>query len=67
MIYPDSFEKKIGFATVRDMVANYCTSTLGKKYCHNMAFSTDFDTVKRLLTSTSEMKTIIARDETLPL
>ena len=67
MIYPDSFEKKIGFATVRDMVANYCTSTLGKEYCHNMAFSTDFDTVKRLLTSTSEMKTIIAGDETLPL
>ena len=67
MIYPDSFEKKIGFAAVRDMVANRCTSSLGKEYCQGMAFSTDFDTVKRLLTSTSEMKIIIAGDETLPL
>ena len=67
MIYPDSFEKKIGFAAVREMVANHCTSSLGKEYCQDMAFSTDFDTVKRLLTSTSEMKIIIAGDETLPL
>ncbi len=67
MIYPDSFEKKIGFAAVRDMVASHCSSTLGSEYCREMAFSTDYDVVKRLLTSTSEMKTIIAGDETIPL
>lgn len=67
MIYPDSFEKKIGFATVRDMVASHCSSTLGSEYCREMAFSTDFDTVKRLLSSTNEMKTIIAGDEAMPL
>lgn len=67
MIYPESFEKKIGFAAVRDMVASHCVSTLGSEYCHEMSFSTDFDTVSRLLTSTSEMKAIIASDETLPL
>ena len=44
MIYPDSFEKKIGFAAVREMVANHCTSSLGIEYCQDMAFSTDFDT-----------------------
>lgn len=67
MIYPESFEKKIGFATVRDMVASHCVSTLGCEYCQQMSFSTDFDTINRLLTSTSEMKAIIASDETLPL
>lgn len=67
MIYPDSFEKKIGFAAVRDMVASHCSSTLGSEYCREMAFSTDFDTVKRLLSSTNEMKTIIAGDEAMPL
>ena len=39
MIYPDSFEKKIGFAAVRDMVASHCSSTLGGEYCREMAFS----------------------------
>ena len=67
MIYPDSFEKKIGFAAVRDMVASHCSSTLGSEYCREMAFSTDFDIVKRLLSSTNEMKTIIAGDEAMPL
>ena len=67
MIYPDSFEKKIGFAAVRDMVASHCSSTLGGEYCKEMSFSTDYDTVKRLLSSTNEMKTIISSDETLPL
>ena len=67
MIYPDSFEKKIGFATVREMVACHCTSTLGSEFCQEMTFSTDFDTIKRLLTSTYEMKLIIAGDEAFPL
>ena len=67
MIYPDSFEKKIGFAAIRDMVANHCTSSLGREYCSAMAFSTDFETIKRHLTSTSEMKTIISGDEAFPL
>lgn len=67
MIYPDSFEKKIGFASVRDMVSAHCCSTLGSEYCQKMMFSTDFDVVKRQLTSTSEMKSIIASDETFPL
>lgn len=67
MIYPDSFEKKIGFATVREMVACHCTSTLGSEFCQEMTFSTDFDTIKRLLTSTYEMKLIIDGDEAFPL
>lgn len=67
MIYPESFEKKIGFVIVREMVANHCMSTLGSEYCQSMTFSTDFETIKRMLTSTHEMKSIISSDETFPL
>ena len=49
MIYPDSIESKIGFDTVRRMVAAKCSSPLGEGMVAEMAFSDDFDTVAREL------------------
>jgi DNA mismatch repair protein MutS2 len=67
MIYPDSFENKIGFTTLRDWVAERCTSTLGVEHARDMDFSSDYDTVLRRLSSTAEMLAILNGDEEFPL
>lgn len=67
MIYPESFEQKIGFTAVREMVKNHCVSSLGVEYCKEMTFSSNFENVNRLLQSTAEMLVIITGDEDLPL
>ncbi len=67
MIYPETFEQKIGFTAVRDMVKNHCVSTLGIEYCNEMSFSSDYDNVSRRLSSTAEMLAIINGEEVLPL
>lgn len=67
MIYPDAFEQKIGFTAIREMVKSHCVSPLGEKYCREMGFSSNPDTVKHKLQSTAEMLSIINSDEDLPL
>ena len=67
MIYPESFEHKIGFTAVRELVKARCLSTLGAEYCAEMKFSTTYEYVNRLLTSTAEMLAIINSDESIPL
>ena len=67
MIYPETLEQKIGFNAVREMVKSRCISTLGEEYCQAMSFSTNYYTIKRLLTSTAEMLAIIGGDEAFPL
>lgn len=67
MIYPESFEQKIGFTVVREMVKNHCVSSLGVEYCKEMTFSSNFENVNSLLRSTAEMLVIITGDEDLPL
>lgn len=67
MIYPDTFEHKIGFATLREWVAERCISTLGQRHTQEMTFSSDFPTVLHWLSSTSEMLSILNSDEEFPL
>lgn len=67
MIYPDTFEHKIGFATLREWVAERCISTLGQRHTEEMTFSSDYRTVLHWLSSTSEMLSILNSDEEFPL
>ncbi|MCM1452536.1 MAG: Smr/MutS family protein [Clostridium sp.] len=67
MIYPDTFEKKVGFDAVRQMIAERCASTLGQERCQEMSFSTEFAKVSRLLAETDEMMKILAGDRSFPL
>ncbi|MDE5774244.1 MAG: Smr/MutS family protein [Muribaculaceae bacterium] len=59
MIYPDNFEQKIGFDTIRQLVLAECNSFYGKKAAEEMHFSNDFDVVTRWLSQTNEMLSII--------
>lgn len=63
MIYPDSIEDKIGFDTVRRMVAVRCSSSLGEEMVEAMTFSSDYETVARDLGRVDEFRTILNGDD----
>lgn len=67
MIYPDSFEHKIGFDSVRERVGALCSSQSGREWCGDMRFDAVPAVVARKLESTAEMLTIVTSDEAIPL
>lgn len=67
MIYPESFENKTGFSTLRSLIKERCLSSIGKEYCDGMSFSRDYDVVKNKLDATGEMLSIITSGEAFPL
>ena len=55
MIYPDNFERKIGFSEVRTLLKGRCMSSLGTEWVdHELAFLTDYEAVRNALDSASE-------------
>lgn len=61
MIYPEDFESKIGFDSIRNLLTTLCQSSLGKEEVDNLCFSADFATVRHQLDSVSEMVSIRTR------
>ena len=41
MIYPNNFEQKIGFASIRQMLSDLCISQMGLEKAEEMTFSSD--------------------------
>ncbi|MBT1702451.1 endonuclease MutS2 [Chryseosolibacter indicus] len=66
MIFPDSFEQKLGFDTIRQRIQSYCLSETGAGYVDKMRFSQDADFIKILLRQSLEFKQILEKGETFP-
>lgn len=67
MIYPDTFERKIGFDSVRSLVASQCVSPLGVTWCEQMSFMTDYKAIEEALALAAEMLSIINGPSDFPL
>lgn len=68
MIYPESFEQKTGFSTVRQSVSELCVSSLGQQWTRDMTFLTEYTTINSLLNQVAEMMAILSStDDELPL
>ncbi|MCM1005157.1 MAG: Smr/MutS family protein [Prevotella sp.] len=67
MIYPADFENKIGFDIVRNLLSEQCLSPLGQRRVKSMSFSDDYEKVRRMLTQTSEMLTLLTSANDLPV
>ena len=67
MIYPDNFEKKIGFDEIREQLRGRCLSTLGKDRVDAIAASTDASTIGRWLKEVSEFRRIMEETDDFPL
>ena len=66
MIYPDTFEVKLGFDHIRAKLKNYCLSTAGQSWVDNMRFSADFAFVDILLSQNLEFRFILEKGESFP-
>ncbi len=67
MIYPDNYEKKIGFEDVRRMLCGNCLCTLGCEEVNAMAFMSNAEDVNRRLAEVRELRRILEVDDEFPL
>ena len=62
MVYPASFEQKIGFLTLREQLHERCLSTLGREDIDQIVFLTDYDAMMSRLNETAEMMVILSEE-----
>lgn len=68
MLYPQHFEQKIDFTTIRQLLRDKCISTLGIEMVDNIQFSTNFTEISNYLSQTDEMLRILTIEaEDLPI
>jgi len=66
LLYPSDFEQKLGFDQIREILADYCLSTLGRKQVGAISFCTNRDDIHSMLTQTAEMKQVLESEEHFP-
>lgn len=60
MIYPDNFEKKIGFTDIRTLLKGRCMSTLGTEWIdRQLRFMTSYDDICQALSEANEFNRFI--------
>ncbi|MCX6267584.1 MAG: Smr/MutS family protein [Bacteroidetes bacterium] len=64
--FPPNFEQKLGFDVIRQILSDYCLSTLGQVWVMKMAFSTDASEIHTSLQQTSELKAILQFEDQFP-
>ncbi len=67
MIYPEKIEEKIGFDGVRGQIASRCHCNGSRLYSEEMAFMTDFESIKESLAAVAEMVAANHSDEAVPM
>lgn len=66
MIYPQNFEQKIGFDTIRHLLKEKCLSTLGEEKVDEMAFSESYHDINEWLEQVTEFIRIIREEDDFP-
>ena len=66
MIYPENFEQKIGFDTLRLLIAENCISEIGREYVDKMRFSSRLPLIEKMLLQTGEFIQIIETGKHFP-
>lgn len=66
MIYPETFEQKVGFDKVRELTLARCLCELGEQRVRDVKFSTDPTIVFERIEQTHEMKAICQMEDGLP-
>ena len=66
MIYPSTFEEKIGMSEIRQMLLQHCLSPLGEERVSQITFLTDARAIRKLHTQTGEFARIMAEADNFP-
>ena len=67
MIYPVTFEEKIGFSLVREKLIGLCSSVPAQEWVRTMEFSDNFNQIMSRLSPVAEIVPIISGDDPIPL
>ena len=67
MIYPDNFERKLGFDEIRRLLKARCQSSLGQEKVDEITFSADADVVNEQLTQVREFRRLTAEHDDFPM
>lgn len=59
-------EEKLGFDKIREFLAGHCLSPLGERWVSKISFSADLKQIKKWLTQTEELKSILSAEEGFP-
>jgi DNA mismatch repair protein MutS2 len=63
MIYPNTFEEKIGFDQIRTFLKHECVSTMGAALVDNIACSDNFDDIAVNLEQTNEFRNVLLLED----
>lgn len=66
MIYPDNFEQKVGFDTIRTLLTEACVSDMGREYVTKIRFSSNPSVIDKMLLQTTEFIQILEIGKTFP-
>jgi DNA mismatch repair protein MutS2 len=66
MLYPKNIEEKIGFDKIRDILKDFCLSSLGRDFVDKVQFSHDYDLICRWIRQTEEFRQILIINEPFP-
>lgn len=66
MIYPATFEEKIGFDHIRQYIKSHCISDMGKEMVDELSYSSSFDEIERWLQETNEFKQVLSFEDPFP-
>jgi len=66
MIYPDNFEQKIGFDSIRTLIAEACVSDMGREFVSKIRFSSNPSVIDKMLLQTTEFIQILETESTFP-
>lgn len=66
MIYPDTYEQKIGFDRIKDELRECCISQAGIRKCDTMQLLFNATDIRYRLTLTAEFQQILVSDESFP-
>lgn len=67
MIYPKTFENKIGFDEIRSLLRERCLSTLGKEMVDNIGFSDNADAISEWLQQIREFRRLQEETDDFPM
>ena len=67
MIYPDNFERKVGFDEIRSLLKGHCLSTLGKEKVDEIAFSDDYELLSEQLMQVREFRRLQQEADDFPM
>ncbi len=66
MIYPENFESKIGFDSIRTLLSEKCLSPMGIEKVDSVSFIDDFDTLSHQLSATYEFQQLLQFEDYFP-